>query len=64
MTISFVGRVANLDTSLCYKRQLILYRRGSFRVNLTNCCHPGSKISKLIFFVDSASNSAMRKCLI
>jgi hypothetical protein len=31
--------------------------RGSFHVNLTNWCHPGSRISKLIFFVDSTSNS-------
>jgi hypothetical protein len=31
--------------------------KGSFYINLTNWCHPGSWISKLIFFVDSTSNS-------
>jgi hypothetical protein len=34
--------------------QLIL---GSFYVNLTNWCHPRSRNSKLIFFVNSTSNS-------
>jgi hypothetical protein len=38
-------------------RRTIYNTAGSFHANLTNWCHPGSKISKLIFFVDSASNS-------
>jgi hypothetical protein len=38
-------------------QNLEILTAGLFHVNLTNRCHPGSRISKLIFFVDSTSYS-------
>jgi hypothetical protein len=51
----FVTMVGNIK--ICIFSKDFTFTKGPFHVNLTYRCHPGSRISKLIFFVDSTANS-------